>query len=755
MEVVGRDEEGIHVLVPFAGREPVELQDRVPCGELRDEGPFPGWNGEETYANWQYSQPDDDYCYAHCEDFLAIGWNDAFGWNDQWAYDSSIKAYVVEYDLLDVAIDIKPGTADNPINLKTEGVVPVAVLSSPTFDATTLDPSTATFGPTGTEASALSCALDKDVNADGLLDAVCRFEVLAARIGCGETSATLLARTACGYPIGGSDALHTLGCPPYALAIEALQDVSHETVVQLAVNVIAKGFSPPPLAEHVHLKSHDILGDVAWTDNVDKLPLAIQGAKSVGTLVYTDLERHQRLEAHAQVRNSKSRTLENLLAETPVLLRPDLAIGEVQAPTEAYTGQIVNIIAGVRELNGDLGAVGTAYLLENGAVIDQANGIAIDPLGQAGVVFTTIFSVVGTHTLTIRMDDVSPGDYDLSNNERTIAIEVSIPPLQSVPFSAYYSRDVYDYLYAYENPYEIYSYDEQGASDYLQVYYSLVPLKYVFPIDSIALDIVVDGELRESLVAHDIDGYGYDSGCYYYQSGYGELGPGIWFYTYNYRDSCYGYTYEYSYAYFYRSAYRYQYHSVSHDKVWGQDNWNYTGSYGNDVTLLDANDSIETTFVIQDDGGAFGGKATIPSLSSGEYFDEWDYFYYDTHYWGHYYDTHVYGSNWGMTDVAPGGGAGGARVVGGRFLRGDGNSDGWVDMSDPIYTLSYLFLGGEAPRCVRAADANGDGTLDIADCIRELSFLFGGGSAPPPPYPGCGYDRLASSLTCEAESECR
>ena len=36
-----------------------------------------------------------------------------------------------------VAIDIKPGSYPNSINLKSNGKVPVAILSSPTFDATT------------------------------------------------------------------------------------------------------------------------------------------------------------------------------------------------------------------------------------------------------------------------------------------------------------------------------------------------------------------------------------------------------------------------------------------------------------------------------------------------------------------------------------------------------------------------------------------------------------------------------------------
>lgn len=57
--------------------------------------------------------------------------------------------------IVPVAINIKPGSAENPINLKSNGVIPVAVLTTQAgeyglplaFDATTIHPLTARFGP--------------------------------------------------------------------------------------------------------------------------------------------------------------------------------------------------------------------------------------------------------------------------------------------------------------------------------------------------------------------------------------------------------------------------------------------------------------------------------------------------------------------------------------------------------------------------------------------------------------------------------
>ena len=45
----------------------------------------------------------------------------------------------------EIAIDIKPGSFPNSINLGSNGVVPVAILSTDTFDASTVDPFTVTL----------------------------------------------------------------------------------------------------------------------------------------------------------------------------------------------------------------------------------------------------------------------------------------------------------------------------------------------------------------------------------------------------------------------------------------------------------------------------------------------------------------------------------------------------------------------------------------------------------------------------------
>jgi hypothetical protein len=90
-----------------------------------------------------------------------------------------------------------------------------------------------------------------------------------------------------------------------------------------------------------------------------------------------------------------------------------------------------------------------------------------------------------------------------------------------------------------------------------------------------------------------------------------------------------------------------------------------------------------------------------------------------------------------------------------RFVRGDADGSGKIDLNDPIYLLSHLFLGGPAPGCRDAADADDGGTLDIVDATYSLSYQFLAGPAPGPPFPGCGLKDRINDLDCKEYAGCR
>jgi len=84
------------------------------------------------------------------------------------------------------------------------------------------------------------------------------------------------------------------------------------------------------------------------------------------------------------------------------------------------------------------------------------------------------------------------------------------------------------------------------------------------------------------------------------------------------------------------------------------------------------------------------------------------------------------------------------------FVRGDANADGIINITDGIFVLNFLFLGGTTPPCEDAADSNGSNDINITDGIYILNFLFLGGENPAAPWPDCGPDPDNDiSVTCE------
>lgn len=118
--------------------------------------------------------------------------------------------FVATPSVTTVAIDIRPGSTSNPVNPKSDGVISVAILTTDTFDASTVGPASVRFGPGA--ASVRDVARLSDVNGDGRPDLVLQFRVQDSGIECGATLASLTGETFSGEPIQGADSIVTVGC---------------------------------------------------------------------------------------------------------------------------------------------------------------------------------------------------------------------------------------------------------------------------------------------------------------------------------------------------------------------------------------------------------------------------------------------------------------------------------------------------------------------------------------------------------------
>jgi nitrous oxidase accessory protein NosD len=120
----------------------------------------------------------------------------SFGSGDQ------VSDYVL-YDPHVIDIDIKPGTYPNDINLQSNGKVPVAILTTSTFDAATVDPDTILFAG----ASPVKYSY-KDVDDDADLDLMLHFNTQDLDLDDESTMAVLTAQTYSAQPLWATDSVN-------------------------------------------------------------------------------------------------------------------------------------------------------------------------------------------------------------------------------------------------------------------------------------------------------------------------------------------------------------------------------------------------------------------------------------------------------------------------------------------------------------------------------------------------------------------
>jgi predicted amidohydrolase YtcJ len=108
----------------------------------------------------------------------------------------------VVYTAQELAIDVRPGAEPNPINLKSKGVVPVALLATDDLDLALVDPTTVAWGGV-----APTSWLQQDVDGDGDLDLLFYFDTQSLGLTKASTRATLTGLTYAGVVFQGNDTI--------------------------------------------------------------------------------------------------------------------------------------------------------------------------------------------------------------------------------------------------------------------------------------------------------------------------------------------------------------------------------------------------------------------------------------------------------------------------------------------------------------------------------------------------------------------
>jgi hypothetical protein len=189
---------------------------------------------------------------------------DPGSWEEDWLephipgsspLDACFRTYMVA-DLRGVVIDIKPRSCPNPLNLRSKGVVPAAVLGSDALDVNSIDIASVRLEGVAPVRSSIEdvSAVVADGNEcecttegpDGYDDLTLKFKTweIAEAIGPvakGDTLALTLTGTLTdGTPIGGSDCIVIVGNVPRALAARKADVTGDGVVDMLDVGTIAQ-----------------------------------------------------------------------------------------------------------------------------------------------------------------------------------------------------------------------------------------------------------------------------------------------------------------------------------------------------------------------------------------------------------------------------------------------------------------------------------------------------------------------------------
>jgi hypothetical protein len=151
--------------------------------------------------------------HVYTVDFVGLGAPVTLNYHDC-NYEDNVGFLTVEIlarTVIPIQVDIKPGSDRNPVNVGSQGVIPVAILGSADFDVHDVDVSSLAFGPLGAPEAHGQGELE-DVNDDGYVDLMLHFRTQAVGLHDGDTQLCLTGLNHDGVKLEGCDSIVTV--PP-------------------------------------------------------------------------------------------------------------------------------------------------------------------------------------------------------------------------------------------------------------------------------------------------------------------------------------------------------------------------------------------------------------------------------------------------------------------------------------------------------------------------------------------------------------
>jgi hypothetical protein len=214
----------------------------------------------------------------------------------------------------------------------------------------------------------------------------------------------------------------------------------------------APGFEPIHVLKKVQLKTFDTDGAVERVQNLKD----VSAPGGVANLDLGMLERGRLIETHILVQTDPAARTYQLRGETTTLLRPDLTVEGVYAPSQTLTTRPIDVSAEIEELNGDTPATATVTL-KSGSTVLGASTVEVAAGGGSSVLFEDVALTSPVPTpLSVSVSDVAPAETDVSNDAGSLVVEVTEHELVTsnvlVPSLGGYGAQFNQHVYAAITP---------------------------------------------------------------------------------------------------------------------------------------------------------------------------------------------------------------------------------------------------------------------------------------------------------------
>jgi len=137
-------------------------------------------------------------------------------------------------------------------------------------------------------------------------------------------------------------------------------------------------------------------------------------ASSQFTQDLTGLQHNQQMQIQANITGIDRNRTDVVTITASAKDRPYLKISDL-GPTGGMVNTPISISATVHEVNGDLGAHADCVLYVDGVEADRVHDIWVDAGGTVGCQTTHTFAAAGAHQLAMRLENISPTDWDSSS----------------------------------------------------------------------------------------------------------------------------------------------------------------------------------------------------------------------------------------------------------------------------------------------------------------------------------------------------